>query len=262
MATLSHIAVYPVSSLDPVSVDRVSFTDSGGLVTDRTYVIVDADGNRVDGTESAALHGIRSTVDLESEHVVLRADGRAARDPPGESPKPAQFPLGGDHEGVENWLSTYLGTSVQFRETDGTDGPRLIARATLREVASWYDVTTAEMRMRVRPNLVVAGVPAFWEEKLLGDGQRVRIGDTVLDGERLVEQSAVLSRDPYTGAALSGFRERFERRRRETLPDWTDPATFDDEYDKLSVELHVPADERDGRLAAGDEVTLLDADWV
>lgn len=259
MATLSYIAVYPVGALDPASVDRVSFTEGGGLVGDHAYVIVDSEGTPVEGRRTDAVHPLRSTADFDSGHIVLRVDDRMTQDPPGELPNPGQFSLGEEREAIEAWLSTYFGTEVRLRTTGDAPGPTLLARATLREVASWYDLTAAELRLRVRPNFVVAGVPAFWEEKLVGNNRRVRLGDAVLDSDGLVGQSVVTSRDPYTGVELPEFRESFERRRRETLPDWTDPETLDGDYYRLSVRLQVPESERDGQVAVGDEVAILEA---
>lgn len=262
MATLSHIAVYPVDVLDPVSVDELSFSDRGRPAADRTYTVVDADGDPVDGTRTAAVHALRSTVDLESGHIVLRVDEQAFEgDLSGEPLEPGRFHLADDRDEIADWLSRYFGTEVRLRratDESGPHGPRLVARATLREAASWFDLTTAEMRMRVRPNLVVAGVPPFWEDQLVGaTSQRIEIGDVTLDSGSLVELSAAVSRDPYTGTALPSFRETFETRRRETLPEWSESA-FDDDYYRLSVRLSVPESERGGVLAVGDEVELLD----
>jgi hypothetical protein len=40
---------------------------------------------------------------------------------------------------------------------------------------------------------------------------------------------------------------------------WTDPESFDGDYYRLSVRLQVPESERDGQVAVGDEVAILEA---
>lgn len=85
-----------------------------------------------------------------------------------------------DRKALEAWLSEYFGRPVELKaglggaQTDSavyTDaaeaGPMVIAAATISKVASWYDgIDPEEMRLRLRPNLVVEGVPAFWADKL------------------------------------------------------------------------------------------------
>ena len=39
------------------------------------------------------------------------------------------------------------------------------------------------MPLRLRSNLVVTGVPPFWEEKLIADcGRRFQVGDVIMEG--------------------------------------------------------------------------------
>lgn len=46
-------------------------------------------------------------------------------------------------------------------------GPTLISTAMIREVASWFDgIDSRGLRLRLRANLEIEGVPAFWEERL------------------------------------------------------------------------------------------------
>lgn len=275
-ARLTRIAIHPVKGLDAVAVDRVEITPGGGLAGDRAYGLYDEVGH-VNGRRAKAIHSVSASFDLEAGTVRLSAPGRAAR----------TFDLDGNRAALETWLGEAIEMDVRLRGGRGgeqTDralygdgsqtGPTLVSAATLRELASWYDgIDPAGMRRRLRANLVVAGVEAFWEERLLGgladavyadggagdeavENPRVRIGDVILEGVEPIPRCAVPTRDPDTGAVYDGFRETFIERRAETLPPWTDETTLAGNLYSATVGLHIPEDERDGALAVADAVEL------
>lgn len=266
MATLSQIAVHPIKALDPVSVERVRLTDIGGLAGDRAYVVVDGDGDPVNGKRTADVHRLRADVDLDARRVTLRPEGVTGSE---------QFHLDDERGALSAWLSEYFGYRVSVERGPGgfrTDsvvygesdrpGPTLVSAATLREVASWYDgVDATEMRLRLRPNLVVSDVPAFWEDRLVaGDDRAVRVGDVCLPAVQAMPRCVVPTRDPHTGAVTNGFRETFLARREATRPGWLDPAALGGDLFRATVLLRVPDAERGGELRIGDDVRLLDAD--
>ena len=267
MATLSHIAVHPIKALDPVDRERVTATAAGGLAHDRSYAFVDNTGSYVNGKRTADVHRLRADVDLERGCVALRREGETTGH---------EFHLDDDRDALETWASEYFGAAVSLEvgsggtQTDGAvygnterTGPTLVSEATLREVASWYDVTPAEMRLRLRPNLVVDGVPAFWEDKLVaGDGRRVRIGDVVLVGTHAIPRCIVPARDPHTGEKEENFRQTFVEKREASLPAWTDEKTLDGNLYSVTVGTRIPESERESELRVGDEVTLLPEDAV
>jgi len=266
MSRLTDIAVYPIKALDPMRLDRVGITDVGGLEGDRTYGIVDRDGQYVHGKRTAAVHRLEGTVDPETGRVEIGThDDGTVR----------EYVLPDDREALEAWLTGYFDLPVALNaeqggaQTDGTlyteeseSGPTVVSRATLREVASWYEgITPAQARLRFRPNLVVDGVPAFWEDKLLADGgRRLDIGDVTVEGVMSVPRCAVPVRDPRTGEEYDGFRETFVRKRRETLPDWTTEQLLDGNLFSLTTLVRIPPAERSGTFQVGDPVGLRDAD--
>lgn len=265
MASLSRIAIHPIKALDPVEPDRVAISAIGGLVGDRVYAIVDEDGDYVNGKRTAAVHRLGVDIDLEATRVVLEnreeGDERA-------------FHLDDDRAALEAWLSAYFGLEVHLETgpggsqtdsvvlADGDAGPTLVSEATLREVASWFDgIPPDELRRRLRPNLVVEGVPAFWEDNLFADGGReVRIGEVTLEGVRPIPRCVVPTRHPGSGAVYEGFRETFLRKREETLPEWADRDAFGDHFYKVMVGTRIPESERDGELRVGDEVSVAPAE--
>lgn len=260
MATLSRIAVYPIKSLDPVALDRVGFTPAGGLEDDRAWAIVDADGDYVNGKRTDAVHRLRADVDLDGRRVTLDGPGPGA---------PRSFDLAADRAAMEAWLGDYFGYPVELQggrggaQTDSVvygdeaePGATLISAGTLREVASWFDgIDPPALRDRLRPNLVIEGVPAFWEDRLVADGgRRFRIGDATLAGIEPIPRCVVPTRDPTTGEAYEGFRETFVERRAATMPDWADPDVLGDNPYQLMVLVRPVPTARDRGLAVGDAV--------
>jgi len=259
--TLSHIAVHPVKALDPVARDRVEVTPIGGLAGDRAFAIVDEAGEYVNGKRTDAVHRLRSTVDLENRTIELAAgdDG------------PERFHFDEDREALEAWLGEYLDLTVRLEERAGgaqTDravygdssktGPTVISEATLRTAASWYDdIDATGMRLRLRPNLVVAGVPAFWEDRLLVTDGHLRIGEMRLEGVEPVPRCVVPVRDPHTGEETEGFQKRFVERRKATLPEWMDADALEGNFFSMMVATRIPEGDRGGTLAVGDDVELV-----
>ena len=277
-ARLTHISVYPIKALDGVEPDRVEVTPGGGLAGSRAYAMYDDDGH-INGRRTAAVHSVEASFDRAAGTVRLSAPDRATE----------TFDPDADRVALEAWLGDHLGMDVRLRGGssggqsdraifgDGSQtGPTLVSAATVRELASWYDgIEPAEMRRRLRPNLVVEGVEAFWEERLLGslegavyadsgtdggadDSPRVRIGDVAMEGVEPIPRCVVPTRDPDTGEEHDGFRETFVERRAETMPPWSDEATLAGNLYSATVGMRIPEGERDGELAVGDSVELLD----
>lgn len=255
-ARLDRIDLYPVKSLDGVAVESARVRGGGGLVGDREYRLVDAaEGAVLNGKKlGAALIRLRAELDLDAARVAL-VDGAASI----EADLPDQIPA------LEGWLSARLERAVRIERGDGfaddedASGPTVVSRATLREVGSWFGLDEDEMRRRIRANLIVDGVPAFWEDRLYGregEPRWFRVGGVRLEAVNPCARCAVPSRDSRTGEiADARFAKIFSERRRETLPEWADASRFDHYY-RLAVNTRAPADEDGKTLSAGQEVTL------
>lgn len=262
MGTVSRIAVHPIKALDPAGPRQIAISDIGGLVHDRTHAIVDGDGEYVNGKRTDAVHRLRADYDLGRGTVSIGTP---------ESP-PRRFHIDREREALEACLAEHFGMDVSLEQASGgglTDGmvygnrshsgPTIISAATLETVATWFDgIEADELRLRLRPNIVVTGVPAFWEDRLVGDGgETVRVGDVRLVGSHPISRCVVPSRDPWTGARYNGFRQILSERREQTLPDWAPEAQFD-HFLKLMVGLRIPGGQSGEQLRIGDPVTLED----
>jgi hypothetical protein len=265
---LARITVYPVKSLGGLDRDRVGFSGSA-LEHDREYALVDDDGQYVNGKRERAVHSLESTFDPERRTLRLVAPDRSERSftLPGETNEDVTATDSPDT--LTEWLSEYFGYPVALRRDaaggfpDDTDapGPTVVSTATVREVASWFpSIPPGEMRRRLRANLEIGGVPAFWEDCLFADRDHVvafSIGDVTFEGVNPCQRCVVPTRDPDTGEKTPGFRERFVERRQESMPPWSGGDWFD-HYFRLMVNTRLDADPGDRELVVGDPVRVRD----
>ncbi|TYL36679.1 MOSC domain-containing protein [Natronococcus pandeyae] len=269
MSVLEQIRVHPIKSLDATSVESTEIVANGGLAWDRRYAIVEAtdrtetasDAPYVNGKREPKIHRLAAEYDLDRATVTVRD-----RDGDEES----TFHLERDRDGLAAWLSDRLGYSVAvvgddeggFPDDTDASGPTVISDGTLEAVASWYDgIDSAEMCRRLRSNLVVGGVPAFWEDRLYEEPERVvpfTIGEVSLEGVNPCQRCVVPTRDPDTGEETDGFRERFVERREATLPEWASEAWFD-HYFRLMVNTRVPESAWGATLSVSDGVSVADS---
>lgn len=256
--TVAGIRIYPIKSLDPTGVEAATLGgETGALVGDREYALVDEDGEYVNGKRTAAVHRVRS--DVHGDVVTLSRAGEKA----------IERSLSDQRDDVERWLSAHFEEPVSlirdarggFPDDTVRPGPTVISTGTVREVASWYDGIDPEgVRRRFRANLEIDGVPAFWEDRLVADeGEvvRFRIGDVRIEGVSPCSRCVVPSRDPDTGEERPGFRETFIEHRERTKPPWLDSDRFDHPF-RLMVNTRVPRESRGERIAVGDPVAVED----
>ena len=258
---LTRIAVHPIKSLEPVTLQTAEIAENGGLRHDREYAMFDDDENYVNGKRTADVHRIRASFDDALQHVTLRQEGKSEE-------SAYRFSLSDDRAELAEWLTEYFGYSVHLKQEskggfpDDTvlSGPTVISTATLREVASWFDgLDEHQMRLRLRANLEIDGVPPFWEDRLYSDHNHevaFRIGDVTLRGANPCQRCIVPVRDPHTGEEYPDFQRIFIENRERTLPEWADRARFD-HYFRLMVNTKVPESEWKSELAVGDEVAIL-----
>jgi uncharacterized protein YcbX len=257
MPHLSRIDIFPVKSLDGISVPQIGVLDSGALAGDRTYALFDRQNRFINGKRNAAIHRLRSAFSEDGQSVTLTIDGN----------NPAStFHLQGQGPELEAWLADYFQQPVALQANydagfpDDTDaaGPTVISTATLQAVANWYDLTLEETRRRFRTNLEIDGVPAFWEDQLFGpDSAPVRfaIGGVVLEGINPCQRCIVPTRDALTGVATDRFQKTFAQQRATTLPDWTHRSRFNHFY-RLAVNTNI-LNQGGKILRVGDSVSLI-----
>ncbi|MGB3201213.1 MAG: MOSC N-terminal beta barrel domain-containing protein [Nodosilinea sp.] len=254
---LARIDIFPVKSLDGVSVAQATVLGSGALRGDRTYALFDSQGQFINAKRTAAIQRLRATFSADSQSITLAVDGQEPV---------ASFDVQQQRPALEAWLSDYFQQPVTlqanhdlgFPDDTNAAGPTLISTATLQAVADWHGLALAETRRRFRTNLEIDGVPPFWEDQLFSaDGSSVQfaIGDVELMGINPCQRCIVPTRDTLTGAATDRFQKTFAQQRAATLPSWAPPQRFNHFY-KLAVNTNI-AGQGGKRLRLGDSVSLL-----
>jgi uncharacterized protein YcbX len=229
----------------------------GGLRHDRAFALVDPQGRYVNGKVEPRVHALR----VRYDHAL-----RVATITDGATGERAAFDLAADPGELAAWLSRALGRHVAVRhdgnggfpDDERAPGPTVVSTATLEAVAGWFPGFDADsVRQRLRANIEIDGVPAFWEDRLYGAaGSTVpfRVGTAVLEGTNPCQRCVVPSRDPRTGAVTPAFSKRVAEQRAATLPSWAERSRFDHFY-RLAVNTRAP-DAAGGSIRVGDPVVL------
>ena len=256
---LSNIIIYPFKALDPLPVAGAAVSTGGSLRGDREFVIVDETGSFVNGKRNPRIHMLRSWYDGPAAQLTLQISGGAERH---------RFSLIYERGLLEEWLSEFLGFRVSVRQNstsgfpDDTEafGPTVVSRESLTEVASWFTgLTPDDITRRFRPNLVISGVPPFWEDRLFGEEGTVvefRIGAVFFKGINPCARCVVPTRAPETSTQYPGFQSHFMNRREESLPPWSARSRFGHFY-RLSVNTTIDPLFAGSSLGIGDEVMIV-----
>ena len=251
---VAKLFIYPIKSLDRINTDQVTILNSGALKCDRQFALFDQSGRFVNGKRYHQIHAIRSDFDLATNIVSLQVQGNNHAE---------QFSIEQDVEALESWFSEYFGFSVEVRQNQETGfpddlnspGPTIISTATLETVTSWYPELDVEaVRLRFRANIEIAGVPAFWEDKLFADKNKIvnfQIGDVQFMGINPCQRCVVVTRNPQTGEDHPNFQKTFVANRKTTLPEWSNKEQFN-HFFRLAINTRIPVTEAGKTIRIGD----------
>ncbi|MGE0681395.1 MAG: MOSC domain-containing protein [Candidatus Binatia bacterium] len=255
--TVSRLFIYPIKSLDRLSITEARLLPGGSFAHDREFALFDRDGNFVNGKRQAHVHQIRAEYDLTNFTVTLcDRERHTAR----------TFHLLEEQAQLEAWFSDFFGfpvtikreTATGFPDDVDSPGPTIISVATLDAVSSWFlGLNRAETSRRFRANIELSNVPAFWEDRLFGEPDETiafAIGQVKLHGVNPCQRCIVPSRHPETGEMIHGFQKTFSEKRKATLPAWTTTTRFNHFY-RLSINTRVAPSETGKLIRVGDEVS-------
>jgi uncharacterized protein len=252
---LGRIDIFPIKSLDGVSVESARFTAGGILENDRVFAIYDTEGKIVNGKRTARIHDLRSQFGPQFHEVCLWQKDES----------PAQFQLDNPAP-IEKWLSNFFGFAVTLRhETEKgfpddreAFGPTIVSEASLRTVQNWYAGLTLEsVRRRFRTNLELIGDDApFCEDRLFGAAGELKpfqISNVNFFGHNPCQRCVVPTRDPDNGQGVAGFQKSFMEQRKKMLPEWSNATRFNHFY-RFAINTSVPPTEAGKELRVGDPV--------
>jgi hypothetical protein len=254
---LARIDLYPIKSLDGLSVSTATVLPSGALQHDRTWALWDAAGQVVNGKQCAAIHRVRSQFSPTLETLTVWTTPPDAR---------RTFSMSKDLAALAAWFSDTLQQPIHlqqnleqgFPDDTASPGPTVISTATLQTVADWYGWDLAETRRRFRTNLEIDGIPAFWEDRLFtasGEPVPFQIGPVSFLGINPCQRCVVPTRNTQTGAATAGFQQQFVQQRAATLPADVARSRFNHFY-RLAVNTRLGDRSATPMLTIGDTVTL------
>jgi len=289
MAHVERLRLYPVKGLDGIEVSSTRITAAGTLAGDREFAMCDPEADAIEtgadmqtlaynGKQTDRIHDVRTGFDPETNALTVDPKG-------GDERRSFDLSTAAGRAEASEWFGEFVGDPVEFRRheppafVDRPDaGPSVISTATLEEVASWFDgMTVKGARRRLRANVEVGGVPAFWEDRFVGERRSpdsrtpsgnagddapafvVGEGDDAVrfEGVEPCSRCVVPSRDPETGDPLAEFRERFVERREATFPEWADRDAFPHLYTVMLIS-QVPGASRERSIAVGDAVEVRD----
>ena len=256
---VSKIVLYPIKSLDGISVLEATLLPSGALAHDREFALYNEAGRWINGKSESRLNTIRAQYDLGNSTVKLSS---------ATTPSEHTFHLIDEQHELERWFTELLGTTVLlkrdtssgFPDDSHAGGPTVISSGTLAEVSSWYSIADLEeTRRRFRANIELSIDCAFWEDRLFGRRDHdvcFTLGEVQMFGVGPCKRCVVPVRNSLTGEATPDFEKTFIARRTATLPDWVNRSRFGPLFYRLAVNTRVNADEAGKRVTVGDNLHL------
>jgi uncharacterized protein len=255
---VNRIVIYPVKSLDEISLQKAQIGNGGCLLHDREYAIVNSNGKFIKGKNNDLIYLLRSAIDFENEIISFRHQCEDDWH---------MFHLQNDKQAINEFLSNFFKMPVTLiRNTEGEfldipvqSGVTVLSNASLQMVGTWFnDMDMEETRKRFRATIEITDVPAFWEDKLFleeGIAIEFKIGEVTLHGISPRARCVVPSRNPQTGEILHGFPKIFAQQRTQTLPPWSTLEDYGHAY-YLSVDCYIPPTEFGKWISIGDELAI------
>jgi uncharacterized protein YcbX len=210
-ASISSIQIAPVKALALAHPEVVDL-DRDGIVGDRVFFVMDADGRMTNNKKHGPLMSVEPTFDPGTSVLTLRfpdgrelsastADGEAASAEFYRDTLDVRLVPGELSDALSDFAGAHLRLVAHTRAGGGGDrgvdgATSLLSRASLARLAEELGVDEVDRR-RFRMHFGVDGVEAHAEDAWIG--RRVRIGGAVVVPRGLVGRCAVTTQDPDTG---------------------------------------------------------------
>ena len=135
---IDRITIYPVKSLDGISLQKAKIGTGGCLEHDREFAICDSNGKFVNGKSNALVHLLRSEIDFGNEIISFRHETADTWN---------SFHLKKDKAAIDEFLSAFFNMNVTLsRDTEGRfldvpvkSGVTVLSNASLKDVAGWFN---------------------------------------------------------------------------------------------------------------------------
>lgn len=259
MSYVASIHIYPVKSLDGIAVSQATILASGALEGDRSLAICDKVGEFVNTRPNSGVHFLRLSFDIKKRIAGLKIQ---------DTEQEIFFHIDRERLEIESWLSNYFGFPVKlienlltgFPNDIAAPGPSIISTKTIAEAASWFPrVCVNEMRHRLRANIEIGDVPAFWEDKLFPEADETisfQIGTVIFEGIN-IGQPRILSTENYAAKeAYSSFQKVLTAKQNQIIPDLVKRGDLN-HLNRLIVNTRVLHQAAGKIIHIGDEVKII-----
>ena len=254
-----RITIYPIKSLDGISLQKGMITKGGCLLHDREYAIADLDGNFIIGKTNPLVHSLRSLINFENEEISFRRQGEV---------KWHQFHLQKERSAIDSYLTSFFkipSTLLQnkegrFMDIPDISGITILSTSSLTSISEWFNnMELEETRKRFRATIEIEGTIPFWEDHLFskeGTGIEFTLGEVTLFGMSPRARCVVPTRNPESGEIIHGFPKVFAKHRASDLPKWSTLKEHGHHY-YLTVNCYIPNTEIGKWIQIGDEVNIV-----
>ncbi len=259
MSYVASIHIYPVKSLDGIAVSQATILASGALEGDRSLAICDQAGELVNSKRNSGVDFLHLSFDIKQRIACLKIK---------DTEQEFFFHVDRERPGIECWLSSYFGFPVKlienlltgFPDDTAAPGPTIISTETIAEVASWFPrVCVNEMRHRLRANIEIGDVPAFWEDQLFGAANEVvrfKIGTVIFEAINPGQPCIRSTRNYAATEAYSNIKNVLAAKQKEIMPDLVKIGRLNN-FSRLIVNTRVPHQAAGQIVHIGDEVQIL-----
>ena len=252
MASIARFNITPVKSTSLQHPDTIEL-GSNGVVTDRRFLFIGAEGNRISAGAKAALLGIRSTFDADRDRLTLElpngtcTEGAAAA--AGDGMRVALFDREVDVRPVpgpfDTAVSGFLDRDVRLVRVErperggGVHPVSIISTASVEELGRRAERETPDPR---RFRMLVELADCAPHEEDAWSGLRLRMGDAIVRAGTGVPRCVITTMHPDTGEP--------------DFPTLDVLATYRRREGELLFGVYADV-ERPGRVQVGDAVEVL-----
>eukprot|EP01125_Pyxidicula_operculata_P002062 TRINITY_DN12017_c0_g1_i1.p1 TRINITY_DN12017_c0_g1~~TRINITY_DN12017_c0_g1_i1.p1 ORF type:complete len:376 (-),score=55.73 TRINITY_DN12017_c0_g1_i1:43-1170(-) len=182
---IDHLRIYPIKALCAVMPDQIEVSPNGGIKYDREWAMMDHKNLYINGKSCAKVHHIRlvnftppSTFTLVNQF----------------DQEEVTFDFFKQKSDAEAWLRKVVEkptlrlvhkseNTPGFTDDPRFDGPTIVSMSSIKAVASWFEIDETNVLDRFRPNIVVKGAPAFWEDLLVSSNPSLGYRYTIIGND-------------------------------------------------------------------------------
>lgn len=250
--TVTRIHIFPVKGLDSYSVTSAEISPAGSLVWDRRIAFTDSEtGKYINWKNEPNIFRLRCSYEGAPASVAFSiGSGKIS------------YSLTAQQDEIKKYLQEYFNKQLNLLDNpeaghpDDTEasGPTIVSVQTLRTVQLWFpEMSVDELFLRFRCNILIEGVPAFWEEQFAGGGQ-FSIGTVGFIGAYPCARCKVPPVHPLTGEVNKNFQKEFAEQRRAMHPSFLDEKYYEHFY-KVTLNTRIQQGSGGKIISVGDTVS-------